>query len=123
MTALNDKPLFSVILPVYNGERYLRETLESVLRQTYSDWELIIVDDVSTDSTPAIIRETLAKDARIRSIRNEKNINCGPSANRGIEIAKGEWITRIDADDWYRPQYLEELRHLAMNHWRDDLFV
>lgn len=100
-------PFFSVILPVYNGERYLREAIESVLSQTYRDWELIIVDDASTDGTPRIIAEFLARDSRIRSIRNPKNINCGPSSNEGIKIARGEWIARIDSDDRYHFGYLQ----------------
>ncbi|GEM_PF-1139165 len=100
-------PFFSVILPVYNGERYLGQAVESVISQAYRDWELIIVDDASTDSTPKIVAEFLARDSRIRSIRNPKNINCGPSSNEGIKIARGEWIARVDSDDRYRPGYLQ----------------
>src|SRR3989338_1917877 len=106
-TSILSAPFFSVILPVYNGERYLREAIGSVLSQTYRDWELILVDDASTDNTPKIISELLARDPRIRSIRNPKNINCGPSNNEGIKIARGEWIARIDSDDRYYPGYLQ----------------
>lgn len=100
------RPFFSVILPVYNGEKYLEKTIESVLVQTFDGWELVIVDDASTDRTPEIIRRYAEREPRIRAIRNEKNINCGPSSNRAIGIARGYWITRLDADDIYKPDYL-----------------
>jgi len=117
------EPFFSVILPVYNGQKYLKESVDSVLGQTVKDWELIIIDDVSTDNTPKIIEECLRLDPRIRSIRNKTNINCGPSANVGIRISKGQWITRIDADDRYRPNYLETLRGTIENFKGKDFFL
>ena len=123
MPDLEARPFFSVILPVFNGQKYLRQSVDSVIRQTCDNWELIIVDDASTDETPGMIREFTASDPHIRSIRNEININCGPSANRGIEIARGQWITRIDADDRYKPEYLAELFQAIRQRPGQDFFA
>lgn len=95
----------SVIIPVYNGERYLQETLESVLRQTFSDFELLLVDDGSTDATPAICREFAKKDARVRVIRQE-NGGVSSARNTGIRHATGEYIAFVDGDDDVAPTML-----------------
>lgn len=102
--ALND-PRVSVIMSVYNGERFLREAIESIEAQTYQDWEFIIVDDGSTDGTSKIL-ESFAADSRIRVISQE---NCGlaPSLNRAISLARGEYIARQDADDVSLAERLE----------------
>ena len=92
-------PKVSVLMPVYNGERYLREAVESILNQTYSDFEYIILDDGSSDSTGSILDEYAARDRRIVLAHNETNIGIARSLNRGLELARGEYIARMDADD------------------------
>lgn len=71
--SLQEKPLVSIVLPVYNGEKYLRESLDSILAQTMQDWELIVVDDCSQDTTPQILADYAASDSRIRVMRNAEN--------------------------------------------------
>lgn len=90
-------PKISVAMPVYNGEKYIKETIESVLNQTFSDFEFIIVDDGSTDDTFNIVHSF--NDTRIKYFKNEKNSGISYSLNRALEIASSEYIARIDADD------------------------
>lgn len=92
-------PKISVILPVYNVAQYIRECLDSILNQTFSDFEIICVDDCSTDNTPYIIEEYIKKDERIRMIRHQNNSGPGIARNTGIDDAKGEYIIFIDSDD------------------------
>lgn len=87
----------TVLMSVYNGERYLRETIESILNQTFKDFEFLIINDGSTDSTREIISSY--NDYRIRLINNEVNIGLTKSLNKGIGVAKGKYIARMDADD------------------------
>lgn len=105
-------PNISVILPAYNAEKYIRQSVGSVLEQSCSDWELIIIDDGSTDGTPALCDELAASDGRIRVIHKE---NGGVSAarNDGLKIATGKKIAFIDADDAYLPETLETLAALC----------
>jgi GT2 family glycosyltransferase len=100
MTATSN-PLVSVVLAAYNAERYVREAVESVLQQTYSEFELIIVDDASTDSTLDIL--ATYSDPRIIILRNERNLGPYGAANRGISMVRGELIARHDADDVSMP--------------------
>ena len=102
--------LISIVLPVYNGERYLRESIESVLGQTVEDWELIVVDDCSTDDSLAIAQAYAAKDARIRVLHNEKNSKLPHSLNVGFREARGEYLTWTSDDNRYLPQALEKMR-------------
>ena len=83
--------LVSIIMPSYNTGRFIKETIESVLAQSYSNWELILVDDCSKDDTDAVLSEYLA-DARIRYIKNETNSGAAVSRNRALREAKGKWI-------------------------------
>ncbi|MGA2498818.1 MAG: glycosyltransferase family A protein [Tepidisphaeraceae bacterium] len=102
-------PLVSIVLPVYNGEKYIRLALDSVLSQTCHDWELIIVDDCSTDTTPKIIADYAARDARIRPIRHDTNKRLPGGLNTGHEAARGEFLTWTSDDNILRPNFLEEL--------------
>ena len=109
------KPEISIVMPVYNGEAYIEETIKSVQQQTFTDWEFIIINDASKDGTEKIIQEMAAKDERIIYVKNEKNSGVAFSLNRGLELAKGYYIARVDADDpIYRTrfevqrQYMEE---------------
>lgn len=102
----NNKPLVTVLMPVYNAERYLRQAIESILSQTFTDFEYLIVDDGSTDTSRDIIRSY--HDLRIRLIENDKNQGIIKTLNRGLALAKGEYIARQDADDISRPTRLEK---------------
>lgn len=93
----NNIPLISVIMPVYNGERFLRQAIDSILRQTFSDFELIIINDGSTDATEKIIQSY--DDSRIRYVKNEHNLKLIKTLNKGLTLATGEYISRMDADD------------------------
>ncbi len=115
-------PFFSVVMPVYNGQTYLSETIESVLAQTDPDWEFVIVDDCSQDKTPEILAAYASRDKRIRVLRNDLNIKVARSLNLGIQAAKGRWIVRIDADDFFTPGYLTKLRTYAENAAPDHFF-
>lgn len=93
----NKVPLISVIMPVYNGERFLNQAIDSVLRQTIADFELIIINDGSTDSTEEIILSY--HDDRIRYVKNERNLKLIKTLNKGLKLAEGKYISRMDADD------------------------
>jgi glycosyltransferase involved in cell wall biosynthesis len=107
-------PLVSIILPVYNGEKYLKETLDSILNQNYSNFELIIINDGSSDKSEEIILSF--KDARIVYIKNETNIKLIASLNKGINISKGTYIARIDQDDIvYKNRFKTQIDFLENN--------
>lgn len=89
----------SVVMPVYNGEKYLKEAIESVLNQTFGDFEFIIINDGSTDKTEEIVKEFAQKDERIVYEKNEKNMGVSYNLNKGMGLAKGKYIARMDADD------------------------
>ena len=93
-------------MSVYNGEKYLREAIDSILNQTFKDFEFLIINDGSTDSTAEILQSY--QDPRIRVINNEKNIGLTKSLNKGLKLAKGEYIARMDADDISMPERLQE---------------
>jgi glycosyltransferase involved in cell wall biosynthesis len=90
-------PKVTVLMSVYNGERYLNEAVDSILAQTFTDFEFLIIDDASTDLTPEILRSY--DDPRIRIVTNEENLGLTKSLNKGIALARGEYIARMDADD------------------------
>jgi glycosyltransferase involved in cell wall biosynthesis len=98
-------PKVTVLLAVHDGEPYVRQALESVLNQTFADFELLVVDDASTDRSVQIV-ESLADD-RLRLLRNERNVGQVPSLNRGLLEARGEYVARMDADDVCHPSRLE----------------
>jgi glycosyltransferase involved in cell wall biosynthesis len=97
------QPRVSVLMAVYNGERYLKPALESILAQSFEDFEFIIVDDGSTDRSPALLQQCAARDARIRLIW-VPHTGLTRSLNQGLAIATGEFVARMDADDIARPQ-------------------
>ena len=97
--------LVSIIMPAYNCERFIAEAIRSVLAQTYTDWELIIVDDCSTDNTAQIVASF--DDRRIVYQRNEKNMGAALTRNKALQIAKGHYIAFLDADDLWAPEKLE----------------
>lgn len=99
--------LVSIIMPSYNTGRYISETVDSVLAQTCDNWELIIVDDCSTDDTDEIISPYLA-DKRIKYLKNDVNCGAAISRNRALSEAKGKWIAFLDSDDLWHPKKLEK---------------
>ena len=103
---MND--LISIITPSYKSERFIAQTIESVLVQTYKEWEMIIVDDVSPDNSNEIIEEYCKKDSRIKLIKLEKNSGPAVARNRAIEEANGRYIAFLDADDLWYPEKLEK---------------
>ena len=112
--ASKSNPQVTVLMSVYNGQKYLREAIDSILNQTFKDFEFLIIDDGSTDSSAEIIRSYT--DPRIRLIRNEKNIGLTRSLNKGLKLAKGEYIARMDADDISLPERFEkQVRFLDEN--------
>jgi glycosyltransferase involved in cell wall biosynthesis len=107
--------LVSVVMPAYNAERHLAAAIESVLAQTYPHFELLVIDDGSTDNTAAIAAAFAAKDSRVKVITHE-NWGMGRSTNHAAELARGDWIVRLDADDVMLPQRIEkQLDFLALN--------
>ena len=99
--------LVSIIMPSYNTAKYIAESIQSVLDQTYKNWELIIVDDFSTDNTDEIVRPFLV-DERIHYLKNELNSGAAVSRNRALREAKGRWIAFLDSDDLWMPEKLEK---------------
>lgn len=99
--------LVSIIMPSYNTADYIAESIQSVLEQSYTDWELIVVDDCSTDNTDEVIKPYLT-DGRIKYYKNEKNSGAAVSRNHALREAKGKWIAFLDSDDLWMPDKLEK---------------
>ena len=106
-------PLVSVIIPVFNVEKYLRECLDSLIKQTLKDIEIICVDDGSIDSSLDILNEYKAKDGRI-IVLTQENKNAGVARNTGLSIAKGEYLSFLDSDDIFEPTMLEDMYNTAI---------
>jgi glycosyltransferase involved in cell wall biosynthesis len=118
---MSNGPLVSIILPTYNGSRYLDQAIQSCLDQTYPHWELIIVDDASTDETPACIANYLSKDDRIRSTRHETNRKLPTALNTGFSLAKGDYFTWTSDDNCYRPGALKTMVAFLESHPKIDV--
>lgn len=99
-------PMVTVLMPVYNGERYLRDAVESILNQTFKDFELLIINDGSSDGSRDIIKSY--NDKRIRFVENEKNLNLIATLNRGLDLVRGKYVARMDHDDTSLPDRLAE---------------
>ena len=110
---IKNNPLFSIIIPVFNREKFIEKSVKSVISQTYDNWELIVIDDASNDGTTKILERI--KDKKIKIIRNEKNIERSATRNRGIKLAKGEYICFLDSDDYYLPNHLSNLNNRIIN--------
>ena len=109
-------PLVSVIMPVYNGEKYLAEAIESIMTQTHTNFELLIVDDGSTDASAEIIRAYEGRESRIRFLQLNSNSGQGPAINAGLAQARGAFITYMDCDDISLPTRLETQVRFLQNH-------
>jgi glycosyltransferase involved in cell wall biosynthesis len=103
------KPVVSIVLPTFNGSRYLADSIGSCLAQTYQHWELIVVDDCSSDDTPAIIDRYVAVDPRIRALRHLTNRKLPAALNTGFSKARGDYFTWTSDDNVYLPNALSEM--------------
>jgi glycosyltransferase involved in cell wall biosynthesis len=101
-------PNISIVIPVFNTEKYIAKAINSVLNQTFKDFELIIVDDASTDETYNICLEFSKKDTRIRLYKNEKNLGMMPNWNKALEYVTGKFWAKLDADDWWEENFIED---------------
>ena len=107
--------MISIVMPVYNGEKYLKQSIESVIHQTYKNWELIIVNDCSTDKSRSIMQYYANEDERINIIDNEINLKVAQSLNKGFQNAKGKYFTWTSDDNLYKPDALKELSFFLDN--------
>lgn len=105
------EPLISIVIPVYNAEKYLRACLDSVLAQTYKNWEAICVNDGSSDNSAKILEEYAAKDARFHII-NQQNSGVSTARNTGLRQTTGKYLMYLDSDDIWHPQTLEILQNV-----------
>lgn len=113
---MTDYGLVSIITPNYNCGRFVAETIKCVQQQTYQNWEMIIVDDCSSDNSVEVIKEYASADKRIIFIQNEKNSGAAVSRNKALKVAKGKWIAFLDSDDLWQPNKLErQLEFMVKN--------
>ena len=101
------QPLVSIITPMYNSEKFILKTIKSVINQTYSNWELLLIDDRSTDNSIKILEDFKSKYANIKLLQNDTNLGAAKSRNKGILEAKGDYIAFLDADDLWKPNKLD----------------
>mgnify|MGYP003293160590 FL=1 len=106
-------PKISIVTPAYNCAKYLEEAVNSVLSQTWQDWELLIIDDCSRDNTYACMQEIAKQDQRIRIFQNSRNLGAAGTRNFGIRQAKGQWIAFLDSDDLWHPEKLTKQMAVA----------
>lgn len=102
--------LVSIVLPIYNGEKYMRKSIDSVISQTYTDWELLIIDDCSTDGTPEIAKKYAELDHRVHYYRNQTNLRLPKALNRGFSLANGDYLTWTSDDNYYYPDAIEKMK-------------
>lgn len=107
MTPGSDSVKVTVLIPVYNCAAHLRQSVDSILAQTFQNFEILLIDDCSADGSREIVRMYAEKDARVRAVLHSKNIGLAATLNEGIELAKGEYIARLDQDDEALPRRLE----------------
>lgn len=108
MNKKQNEPLISIVMPAYNSENYIGMAIDSVMAQTYKNWELIVIDDCSLDSTYRIAHERARLDDRIHIFKNLKNVGVASTRNKAVELAMGDWIAYLDSDDCWDRQKLEK---------------
>lgn len=118
----NRTPLVSVIMPAYNAERFLEDAIRSVMAQSVTDWELLVLDDGSTDATAAIAANLAQQDPRVRFLPNETNMGVAKTRNRGFDLCRGQYVALLDSDDIWLPEKLEKQLALAQNTGADILY-
>lgn len=112
---MNNCYLVTIITPAYNCSAYIEECIESVLSQTYQNWEMIIINDKSTDQTQSIVERYVEKDNRIKLYHQEKNTGAAIARNKAIELSKGRFIAFLDSDDIWKPNKLENQINFMIN--------
>ena len=105
---MENNSLVSVITPMHNSGRYILDTIESVKNQTYKNWEMIIIDDCSTDNSVELVKKYIQSDERIKLIRLEENVGVAKARNKGIENSKGRYLAFLDSDDLWLPDKLNK---------------
>ena len=111
-----ETPLVSIITPTYNSEKFISATILSLLSQTYTNWEMIVVDDCSTDTTEEIIQKFIKEDSRISFYQLQKNSGPGIARNQAVDLAKGRYIAFLDSDDLWKPEKLQkQMEFLTLN--------
>lgn len=115
--------MVTVVIPTYNSSKTIKRTIDSVINQTYTDWEILVVDDCSSDRTQRIVRDYTKKNDKIRLIVNEKNQGVGVTRHVGIENANGEWITFLDSDDELMKDFLQTCIMLQQQHDSDMVYT
>lgn len=108
MSASNHLPLVSVIMPAYNASGFIEAAIRSVLSQTYENWELLVIDDCSTDNTCQIVEALALQDDRIRLFPNKENQGVAKARNRGFDLCRGDYVALLDSDDFWFPTKLEK---------------
>ena len=112
-------PLVSIITPCFNSEKYIGETINSVLKQTYKNWELLIVDDISTDKTVEVVKEYQLKDSRIKLFVLEKKGGASIARNKAIAESNGKYVAFLDSDDVWKPNKLkEQVKFMIANNYQ-----
>lgn len=101
-------PLVSIIMPAYNAEKFIKQAIISVQNQTVKNWELLVIDDCSTDSTIEIVEKIRSKDSRIKLFKNKENLGSAKTRNYGFEFARGKYTALLDSDDYWYPSKLEK---------------
>lgn len=119
----NTQQLISIIMPAYNCEKYISEAVVTVIRQTYVNWELIVIDDGSSDNTTNILKKIENNDDRIQIYLNEENQGVSYTRNKGVSLAKGEWIAFLDSDDLWTAEKLQKQIELVEKEEADFLFT
>ena len=115
---MDEKQLVSIITPSYNSKRFIKETIDSVLSQTYQNWEMIIVDDCSKDGSVEYIKNIIKNDERIKIIALSKNVGAAEARNKALDIAKGRYIAFLDSDDvWYENKLEEQIKFMKENNY------
>ena len=117
------RPKFSIVMPVYKVEQYIEQSLKSVLEQTYTDFEVILVDDCSPDDSIKIAKKFAKEDNRIKIITQPKNMGCGKARNTGVQHAQGKYLLCWDPDDWVERNYLEQIDNVFENYDVDSVWV
>lgn len=111
------EPLVSIITPAYNVEKYIEQTINSVLNQTYKNWEMIIIEDCSKDNTFRLIQNLSKRDTRIKIYQNKRNSGVSFTRNRAIDIAQGKYIAFLDSDDlWDKEKLEKQIQFMEKNH-------
>lgn len=107
VNAYHAKPVIYIIMPAYNAEAFVEESIRSVIGQTYRNWKLTVIDDCSSDNTVAVIRKLAEEDSRISLVCNEENLGVAKTRNSGLEMHAGEYVALLDSDDVWLPEKLE----------------